>query len=196
MSFRALFDFEAALAEYTGAPYVVLTDGCTHSLELCLKYDKVNYCQLTPFTYISVSMTLHIAGVKFDYLEEREQTWIGEYQLKGTRIWDSARRLERGMYKSGQMQCLSFGNTKPLQLGKVGCILLDDYQAYKQLSMLRSDGRDLHISPWISQTSMSVGYHYAPSLESCEKGLRLLKTINKKPEFVSYPDCRLITINN
>ena len=36
MSFRALFDFEAALADYTGAPHVVLTDGCTHALELCL----------------------------------------------------------------------------------------------------------------------------------------------------------------
>jgi hypothetical protein len=30
MSFKALFDFESALAEYTGAPYVVLKIGRAH----------------------------------------------------------------------------------------------------------------------------------------------------------------------
>jgi len=42
MSFKALFDFESALAEYTGAPYAVLTDGCTHAIELCMRYERVN----------------------------------------------------------------------------------------------------------------------------------------------------------
>ena len=41
MSFQTLFDFESALAEYTGAPYVVLTDGCTHALELCFRHDNI-----------------------------------------------------------------------------------------------------------------------------------------------------------
>jgi len=40
MSFQKLFDFELALAEYTGAPYVVLTDGCTHALELCMRLSR------------------------------------------------------------------------------------------------------------------------------------------------------------
>jgi hypothetical protein len=35
------------------------------------------------------------------------EEWTGEYQFHGTRIWDSARRLEPGMYRPGQMQCLS-----------------------------------------------------------------------------------------
>jgi dTDP-4-amino-4,6-dideoxygalactose transaminase len=195
MTYQALFEFEEALAEYTGAPYVVVTDGCTHAIELCLRYDKVRSCQLTPFTYISVPMTLHIVGVEFDYLDEKEQIWIGEYQLKGTRIWDSARRLERGMYKPGQMQCLSFGNGKPLQIGKVGCILLDDHRAYEKISMMRSDGRNLRISPWFSQQNINVGYHYFPTLESCKIGRKLLESIDKKPEFVPYPDCRKIKIN-
>jgi hypothetical protein len=33
MSFDTLFEFEKELARYTGAPYVVMTDGCTRDLE-------------------------------------------------------------------------------------------------------------------------------------------------------------------
>ena len=33
--------FESKLAEFTGAPYVVTTDCCTHAIELCLRLDKV-----------------------------------------------------------------------------------------------------------------------------------------------------------
>jgi len=196
MNYDVLFDFETALAEYTGAPYVVVTDGCSHAIELCLRYDQVKQCSITPFTYISVPMSLHIAGVDFEYADEQAQTWVGEYQLQGTRIWDSARRLERNMYRPGQMQCLSFGNGKPLQLGKVGCVLLDDERAYRALSMMRSDGRDLRIAPWISQSKMSVGYHYFPTLESCAKGSELLPGLDVQPVFVAYPDCRKISISN
>jgi dTDP-4-amino-4,6-dideoxygalactose transaminase len=46
MSFEALFQFEKDLADYTGAPYVVLTDGGTHAIELCMRWDRV---QLTAF---------------------------------------------------------------------------------------------------------------------------------------------------
>lgn len=196
MMYQVIFDFEQALAEYTGAPYAVVTDGCSHAIELCLRYDQVKHCKMTPFTYISVPMALHIAGVEFDYLDEDEQTWIGEYQLQGTRIWDSARRLERGMFRPGQMQCLSFGNGKPLQLGKVGAILLDDVAAYETLSMMRSDGRDLRIAPWIKQIEMHVGYHYFPTLESVARGHELLPSVNAQPVFVEYPDCRKIKIRS
>jgi dTDP-4-amino-4,6-dideoxygalactose transaminase len=194
LNYNTLFEFEAALAEYTGAPYVVVTDGCSHSIELCLLYDRVTQCKITPFTYLSVPMTLHKVGVQFEYLNEEQQTWIGEYQLIGTRIWDSARRLERGMYRPGQMQCLSFGNGKPMQLGKVGCILTDDAEAYRVISMMRSDGRDLRINPWINQTQMQVGYHYFPTLESVAQGLEQLATLDKVPTRVDYPDCRKINI--
>jgi dTDP-4-amino-4,6-dideoxygalactose transaminase len=63
MSFRALFDFESALAEYTGAPYVVLTDGCTHALELCFRYDVVKQTRFTAYTYLSVPMLMHHLGI-------------------------------------------------------------------------------------------------------------------------------------
>jgi dTDP-4-amino-4,6-dideoxygalactose transaminase len=161
MSFEALFDFESALAEYTGAPYVVLTDGCTHAIELCMRYENIKECQFSAYTYLSVPMTLTHLGVEYTMTDE---SWTGEYQFRNTRIWDSARRLEPGMYRPGAMQCLSFGWTKPLQLGNVGAILLDDQKAYRIMSRWRSDGRDLHI-PWETETELVLGYHYCPTLE-------------------------------
>ena len=65
MSFNALFDFESALAKYTGAPYVVLTDCCTHALELCFRYDGIKKTAFTPFTYLSIPMLMQHLGVDY-----------------------------------------------------------------------------------------------------------------------------------
>jgi hypothetical protein len=188
VSFKALFDFEQALADYTGAPYVVLTDGCTHALELCMKYDVVKQTQFSAYTYLSVPMLMHHLDIKFAFTDE---TWSGEYQFENTRIWDSARRLQPGMYRPGQFQCLSFGWTKPLQLGKIGAILTDDVAAYRHFSRQRSDGRDLNI-PWESETELILGWHYCPTLESCERGLALLPTVTPASQPGVYPDLRKI----
>ena len=188
MSFQALFDFEKALADYTGAPYVVLTDGCTHALELCMRYDSVRQTRFTAYTYLSVPMLMYHLGIRFTLTDE---TWSGEYQFENTRIWDSARRLEPGMYRPGQMQCLSFGWTKPLQLGRVGAILTDDVAAYRHFSRQRSDGRDLNI-PWESETELILGWHYCPTLESCERGLELLPKVVPQSQSATYPDLRKI----
>ena len=196
MSFKALFDFESALAEYTGAPYAVLTDGCTHAIELCMRYDCIKQTAFTPLTYLSVPMLMQHLDIEYSFHNEthRQFNWTGEYHFEGTRIWDSARRLEPGMYKKGFMQCLSFGWTKPLQLGKVGAILLDDPKAYQIMSRQRSDGRDLHI-PWETETDLILGWHYCPTLELCAKGLELLPTIEPKAQPGIYPDLRKLTIN-
>jgi len=191
MSFKALFDFEQALADYTGAPYVVVTDGCTHALELCFRYDCIEQTQFTAYTYLSVPMLMSHLGVHYALTD---QIWSGEYQFENTRIWDSARRLEHNMYRPGQFQCLSFGWTKPLQLGKVGAILLDDYDAYKKFSRQRSDGRDLHI-PWEQETELILGWHYCPTLESCERGLKLLPEIQPQCQTACYPDLRTINLD-
>jgi hypothetical protein len=191
VSFDALFKFEQDLAEYTGAPYVVATDGCTHAIELCLRHDRPQFLAFTAFTYLSVPMLMH--QLQINYVHTSEE-WIGEYQFHGTRIWDSARRLEPGMYRPGQMQCLSFGYSKPLQLGKVGAILLDDEDAYRTLSAWRSDGRDLHVQPWQDQMAFGVGWHYCPMLDDCVRGSQLLHKITPASQKVFYPDCRNITI--
>jgi dTDP-4-amino-4,6-dideoxygalactose transaminase len=188
MSFKALFDFEQALADYTGAPYVVVTDGCTHALELCFRYDQVQQTRFTAYTYLSVPMLMHHLGIKFTMTD---QTWHGEYPFEGTRIWDSARRLERNMYRPGQFQCLSFGWTKPLQLGKVGAVLLDDPEAYRLFSRQRADGRDLNI-PWQDETELVLGWHYCPTLENCELGLKKLAELEPKSQPGQYPDLRKI----
>ena len=192
MSFKALFDFESALAEYTGAPYVVVTDGCTHAIELCFRHAETKHTRFSAYTYLSVPMLMYHLGIQFEMTDE---SWTGEYKFEGTRIWDSARRLEKNMYRPGQMQCLSFGWTKPLQLGKAGAILLDDYEAYKKFSRQRADGRDLNL-PWETETELILGYHYCPTLELCAKGLDLLPDVDPKSQPGVYPDCRNIPFSH
>lgn len=193
MSFQSLFDFETALAEYTGAPYVVLTDSCTHAIELCLRFEVVRFCEFTPFTYLSIPQLMHQLDISYSYKPEYWSS-IGEYQFYNTRIWDSARRLERNMYREGQLQCLSFGHGKPLQLGKAGAILLDNKQEYEALSCMRSDGRDLRIKPWEDQEIIYQGFHYCPTLETCELGLEKLPLVTEGITKQKYPDLSKINI--
>jgi dTDP-4-amino-4,6-dideoxygalactose transaminase len=191
MSFEILFEFEHALAEYTGAPYVVVTDCCTHAIELCMRLDNVKITDFTAYTYLSVPQMMRNLNINFNMTSEQ---WVGEYLFHGTNIWDSARRLERDMFRKGQKQCLSFGAGKPLQLGRCGAILLDNIHGYNTLSRMRSDGRDLTQSPW-QNYAITQGYHYCPTLETCELGIKLLPTVNESPKPSFYPDCRLIKYN-
>lgn len=137
-------------------------------------------------------MTMRKLGITYEY--EDIGQWVGEYRFKTTRIWDSARLLQTGMYRKGQMQCLSFGHDKPLSIGHGGAILLDDEQAYRTLIRQRYDGRDLTISPWQDQRVFEVGYHYRPTIEDAERGLELLSTLDQEPKYKQYPDLREIII--
>ena len=188
MNFQVLFDFEKALAKYTGAPYAVVTDSCTHAIELCMRLDNVHITKFTAYTYVSIPQLMRNLNINFSMISEQ---WIGEYHFYNTNIWDSARRLERGMYRKGMKQCLSFGNGKPLQLGRCGAILLDDVVGYRTLSRMRSDGRDLQQSPW-EDYPVGQGFHYCPTLESCASGLKLLPSVNQAPTHHHYPDCRIV----
>lgn len=198
--FDKILKFERALAEFTGAPFAIMTDTCTHAIELCLRYDRVTECAFTPFTYLSIPMTMHKLGIKYSYFPDslpHRQQWIGEYKFELTRIWDSARRLEPGMYRTGQLQCLSFGHDKPLHIGRGGAILLDDPAAYDTLICMRYDGRDLSISPWQQQKTFRVGYHYRPTPEEAIQGLAMLEGLRDHcppPRPVQYPDLRTINI--
>lgn len=197
--FDAVLDFEKALSEFTGAPYVVVTDCCTHAIEIAFRLEKVKKCKFTPWTYLSVPMTMHKLGVNYEYTNE-DFTWRGEYPFIGTRIWDSARRLEPNMFKPGQIQCISFGITKPLAIGRGGCLLTDDPELAKRASMMRFDGRDIfNYSPWASQKTFNVGFHYYLKPETCVEGLNMLESkqfTTQEEKFYNYPDCRTITIND
>jgi len=192
MAFEQLFEFEDRLAKFTGAPYVVVTDGCTHALELCLRYDQVESCAFTPFTYLSILMLMRQLNIRYRFEDAGE--WVGEYRLRQTRIWDSARLLKIGMYREGQVQCLSFGHGKPLQLGRVGAILTDDPALYEWASRARSDGRDLKITPWQQQIAFTQGYHYCPTLEDCQRGIERLGFVDQEPKYYQYPDLRKINV--
>ena len=194
--FEEIFEFEKALARFTGAPYAVMTDCCTHAIELCLRLDQVSSCEFTAYTYISIPQTMTKLGIDYCLTDE---TWQGEYQFRGTRIWDSARRLEPNMYRPGQMQCLSFGFSKPIDVNRGGAILLDDEAAWRALSQMRSDGRNLRISPWEKQTVMELGFHYRPTIEEARRAhaaLALYQQNPQSPRPVNYPDCRNIFIKS
>ena len=191
--FNKILEFEYALAEFTGAPYAISTDCCTHAIELCLRYKKVKRTTFTAFTYVSVPMTMHKLDIEYELVPEK---WIGEYRFYGTDIWDSARRLEKNMFKPGMMQCLSFGHTKPLDNGRGGAILLDDKDAYDEISKMRYDGRDLSITPWIDQRTFKLGYHYKMNPEECQRALDKLRVYEQSnPIQIDYPDCRKIKID-
>ena len=193
-AFSKIFEFEQLLSKFTGAPYAIMTDCCTHAIELCLRYDNITECEFPFRTYISIPMTMHKLGISYKFIKEE---WIGEYQFIGTRIWDSARRLEPFMYRKSQLQCLSFGYDKPLHIGRGGAILLDDEKTYQSLIRMRYDGRDLNISPWENQESFRVGYHYKPTIEEAEIGIALLEKYKLKPQppkYIEYPDLTKIKI--
>lgn len=194
MSFDTLFKFEKALAEYTGAPYAVVTDGCTHALELCFRLDRITYTEFTAFTYLSIPQLMNKLNVSYELKTEYWNS-AGEYQFAKTNIWDSARLLKPAMYRSGMKQCLSFGHSKPLELGKAGAILLDSEWQYRELSKMRSDGRDLRIAPWQDQLTFGEGYHYCPTLETCQLGIDLLSNIIPGVTHQEYPDLRTLNFN-
>ena len=191
MGFEKIAEFESALAKFTGAPYAVMTDCCTHAIELCLRVDRVKRCSIPAHTYLSVPMTLHKLDIEFDYTDI---DWLGEYQLTGTRVWDSARLLKQDMYRPGMLQCLSFGFDKPLAIGRGGAVLTDDVEVYNVLKLQCHDGRDLTVSPWENQKIFRVGYHYRPTIEEAAQALELLPAVDQEPKSKQYPNLREIII--
>ena len=195
VGFDKFTEFENALGDYTGAPYVVLTDCCTHAVELCLRLKGTDTVTLPYRSYISIPMTMHKLNIQ--YLYDTEVEWEYEYRIRLTNIWDSARNFTKNMYRSNQMQCLSFGHSKRLEIGHGGAILTSNRDDAQQLRRMAYDGRDLTISPWQDQKVFRVGYHYKPSIEDCEKGLYMLannKLKTKESQLVKYPDLTEIEI--
>lgn len=194
MNFSILTEFENLLCKYTGAPYCVLTDSCTHAIELCMRYENIKSVRMPKHTYISALMVLHKLGIAVDF---NDNVWQYEYNYSGTRIWDSARGLQWGMYRPGAMQCLSFGHTKRLEIGHGGAILLGNKDEYEQIKRMAYDGRDLSIVPWQNQESWRVGYHYNMRLEDAAKGIHMLNDHQLKPletQLVEYPDVSVLNI--
>lgn len=137
-------EFEKRLAEYTGAPYAVALDNQSNGLFLALMYEKVGGTTITipERTYPSVPCEIIHAGAKVAFDAVEGTTLKGAYQLKPSRVWDSALRFTADMYLPNTHMCVSFtGPYKHFKLSKGGAILTDDYQAYLWFRRARYSGR-------------------------------------------------------
>jgi len=149
------------------------------------------------WTYLSVLMTMHKLEISYQLTDI---DWFSEegYEFKNTNIWDMARSLHPNMYQPGTVQCISFGKTKPVEIGRGGCILTDDKDLATRAMQMRYDGRDLfNFKPWVTQKKFNVGLHYYLRPEDAVVGLNKLKSrdfITQHRDLFNYPDCRTITI--
>tara|TARA_R110001599_G_scaffold248919_1_gene448808 strand:- start:406 stop:1008 length:603 start_codon:yes stop_codon:yes gene_type:complete len=197
MNFDVLDKFEKELSRYTGAPYIVLTDSCTHAIELCFRLNKYNGPVMMPRkTYVSVLMAMHKLGLPVYFDNEIE--WEYEYRIAPLNIWDSARAFDKDMYIAGRQQCLSFGWDKRLAIGHGGAILLDNIEDYHQLKAMAYDGRHLENNPWQTQKDWKLGFHYNMRLEDAQKGIEMLSRLdelpNKQSQLKTYPDVSKLNI--
>ena len=137
-------DFEKALADYTGAPYVVTVDNQSNALFLALMYENVKGQEITipARTYPSVPCEIIHAGAKVKFKSVKGKILKGAYPLEPTNVWDSALRFTADMYIPGTHMCVSFtGPYKHFKLSKGGAILTDNHDAYLWFKRARYSGR-------------------------------------------------------
>ena len=142
-------DFEKALSDYTGAPYVVTVDNQSNALFLALYYEKnikksisSEYIGIPSRTYPSVPCEIIHAGAKIKFKPVKGKTIKGAYQLEPTNVWDAALSFTADMYKPGTHMCISFtGPYKHFKLSKGGAILTDNHDAYLWFKRARYSGR-------------------------------------------------------
>jgi dTDP-4-amino-4,6-dideoxygalactose transaminase len=142
-------DFEKKLSEYTGSPYVVTLDNMSNALFLALYYEKnvsktleSDTIIIPNRTYPSVPCEIIHAGLKVDFEIVEGRTIKGAYNLKNSRVWDSALRFTGDMYLPNSFMCVSFtGPYKHFKLSKGGAILTDNLDAYHWFKRARYSGR-------------------------------------------------------
>ena len=137
-------DFENKIAEYTGAKHVIVVDNQSNALFLALYYENISgkIVTIPSRTYPSVPCEIIHAGGRVEFEPVSGTTLKGAYQLKPTKIWDSALRFTADMYIPNTHMCISFtGPYKHLKLSKGGAILTDSLDAYHWFKRARFSGR-------------------------------------------------------
>jgi dTDP-4-amino-4,6-dideoxygalactose transaminase len=199
--FDVVRQFEAALCEYTGAPYAVTTTSCTMALllavaccrEVTMRFSRGNAIGIPKRTYISVPMSIIHAGCTPSF---RDEEWRGSYRLVPTPVWDSARRFTSRMFVPGQMQCVSFHWRKILGIQQGGAILHDNPYADEWLRRARFDGRREGVAPKDDDFDI-IGWHAYMSPEIAAEGLvrlSLLPKHNADLKNDEYPDLSMMRI--
>jgi len=190
-------EFEKALGNYTGAPYVITLDNMSNGLFLALYYEhKVmnrtkDTITIPSRTYPSVPCEIIHTGLKVNWKPIKEKTITGAYQLEGSNVWDSALSFTADMYKPETHMCISFtGPYKHFKLSKGGAILTDDYDAYKWFKRARYSGRrecDYH-----DDNLDMLGWNFYMMPELATRGLLLMNQFyNRDGSKKSNPDLTL-----
>lgn len=195
--------FENKIAKFAGSNYCVLVDCCTHAIELSLRYliykNEIKLHDVITIpnqTYISIYETIYNLNLT-PKLEDK--TWSGLYQLKDTRIYDSAVRFTENMYIKNTLQCLSFQIKKILSIGRGGAILCNEKEEYDWLKLASYDGRDLTL-PYTDQNHIKMfGFHYYMTPEDAARGIilmdKLTKINNDSGNNFNYPDISFLISN-
>lgn len=201
-------DFETALSNYTGAPYVVTLDNMSNALFLALYYEKnvtkkIQNSKITipSRTYPSVPCEIIHAGLKVDFKNVTGTTIKGAYNLEGSNVWDSALRFTADMYIPSTHMCISFtGPYKHFKLSKGGAILTDNLEAYHWFKRARYSGR--RECSYHDDYFDMLGWNFYMMPELAARGLLLMnqfynidgtKKFNEDLE-LPYPDLSKFTI--
>jgi len=207
-------DFERAIAEYTGAPYVVCVNSCTMALLLAVAWHLRGHqrnlavaeeirrprilkppIEIPKRTYVSVPMSIIHAGGRPTF---RDAGWDGYYRLAPLPVYDSARWFSSGTFRAirafnGQrslMACVSFHASKTLGIEQGGAILHDSAEADQWLRRARFDGRTEGVPP-IKDTFTQVGWHCYMNPSTAAQGLMKIAVLPKHNDPLpndDYPD--------
>ena len=124
----------------------------------------------------------------------RDEDWLGEYRLKPTTVWDSARKFTSGMYMPDRFQCVSFHASKILGDTQGGAILHDNPEADAWFRRARFDGRTEGVAPKDDTFDM-VGWHCYMSPDVAARLLLKLSVLPKHNAPLpndEYPDLSTI----
>lgn len=202
-------EFEAALCQYTGAPYAVAVTSCTMALLLAcawhIKHRVVGYrrdedgnerpyyenqywdgrVRREGFCNIEIPKRTYVS-VPQSIIHAggrpafRDENWLGDYQLKPLPVWDSARWFTGGMYNlSKQFVCLSFHASKTLGDTQGGAILHDNKEADAWFRRARFDGRTEGVHPRDDKFDV-LGWH---CYLSADVSARLLWKLSVLPRY-------------
>jgi dTDP-4-amino-4,6-dideoxygalactose transaminase len=185
-------DFEKALSDYTGAPYVITVDNASNALFLALKYEKIEGKEITipSRTYPSVPCEIIHAGGRVNFKKTKGKTIKGAYQLEPTNVWDSALRFTNDMYIPGSHMCISFtGPHKHFKLSKGGAILTDNEEAYFWFKRARYSGR--RECSYHEDHFDMLGWNFYMMPELAARGLLMINQFYKDGKPLSNEDLEL-----
>lgn len=108
-------EFEKQLSNYTGSKYTIALDNASNAIFLALYYEKniakritTDTISIPERTYPSVPCEIIHADLKVDFEKVDGKSITGAYNLKGSRVYDSALRFTVDMFIPDTHMCLSF----------------------------------------------------------------------------------------